>query len=93
LEAAISLSAGNNVCQVSLMDGVSPQDAAQVGEKLRAKATELNGSVFLLCGQAQIKESFDAWGDHIPGAPLMINLKQKLDPKGVFNPGRFLGGL
>ncbi len=35
----------------------------------------------------------DAWGDPPPSFPLMRALKDNFDPKGLCNPGRFVGGL
>ncbi len=35
----------------------------------------------------------DAWGDPPPSFPLMRALKANFDPKGLCNPGRFVGGL
>jgi glycolate oxidase FAD binding subunit len=35
----------------------------------------------------------DAWGEPPPSFPLMRALKSNFDPKGLCNPGRFVGGL
>jgi len=35
----------------------------------------------------------DAWGETPPSFPLMRALKSNFDPKGLCNPGRFVGGL
>jgi glycolate oxidase FAD binding subunit len=35
----------------------------------------------------------DAWGEPPPSFPLMRALKANFDPKGLCNPGRFVGGL
>jgi glycolate oxidase FAD binding subunit len=35
----------------------------------------------------------DAWGEPPPSFPLMRALKHNFDPKGLCNPGRFVGGL
>jgi glycolate oxidase FAD binding subunit len=35
----------------------------------------------------------DAWGEPPPSFPLMRALKNNFDPKGLCNPGRFVGGL
>ena len=92
MEAALNISAGNNVTQVSLIDP-DPQAAAKVGEALRAKALELQGGVFIEAATPQIKQAIDPWGPERSDAGLMKTIKNKLDPSGVFCPGRFLGGL
>jgi glycolate oxidase FAD binding subunit len=37
--------------------------------------------------------SLDAWGTPGDALPLMRALKQRLDPQGTLNPGRFVGGI
>ncbi len=37
--------------------------------------------------------AFDAWGDAGDALPLMRAVKQRLDPLGTLNPGRFVGGI
>ena len=92
LEAAINVSAGNNVTQVSLVAD-DPEAAAKVAEVLRTKARELKGGVFMETATPRIKQAVDAWGPERSDAGLMKKIKRKLDPNGVFCPGRFLGGL
>jgi FAD/FMN-containing dehydrogenase len=35
----------------------------------------------------------DAWGSGGDALPLMLSVKQQLDPHGTLNPGRFIGGI
>jgi len=35
----------------------------------------------------------EAWGTPPPAFALMRALKERFDPRGTFNPGRFVGGL
>ena len=38
-----------------------------------------------------IKQVFDVWDDVGGGLPLMRQVKSRFDPKGIMNPGRFVG--
>jgi glycolate oxidase FAD binding subunit len=41
----------------------------------------------------RVRDRIDAWGPPPPSFPLMQALKANFDPKGLCNPGRFVGGL
>ncbi len=38
-----------------------------------------------------LKKQIDVWGDAPPGMEIMRRIKQKFDPSGILNPGRFAG--
>jgi len=38
-------------------------------------------------------DNVDVWGPEPPGFQVMRRLKERFDPWGVLNPGRFIGGL
>ena len=42
---------------------------------------------------AAVKEGLDVWGEVPGGADVMRRIKAELDPKGMFNPGRFVEGI
>jgi glycolate oxidase FAD binding subunit len=39
------------------------------------------------------RDHVDAWGPLAPSFGLMRTLKERFDPHGLCNPGRYLGGL
>ena len=41
----------------------------------------------------ELKHGLDVWGPPPPGLEIMRRLKLALDPHGILNPGRFVGGL
>jgi glycolate oxidase FAD binding subunit len=41
----------------------------------------------------QVKQRLDAWGPAGDYLGLTRRVKEKFDPRGVLNPGRFLGGI
>jgi glycolate oxidase FAD binding subunit len=62
-------------------------------EGLRREAEAVEGSLILQDAPASLKARMDAWGKPGEGIGVMRRLKAKFDPRGLCNPGRFLGGL
>lgn len=62
-------------------------------QALRPQMHALQGHVIVESAPAPLRAKLDAWDE--PGASfrLMRALKQKFDPNGILNPGRFVGGL
>ena len=40
-----------------------------------------------------VKERVAVWDDPGPAARIMRGIKERLDPHGILNPGRFVGGI
>ena len=55
-------------------------------------ATRGSSIVFRAMPQ-RVRGRIDAWGEPPPSFPLMRALKTNFDPKGLCNPGRYVGGL
>jgi glycolate oxidase FAD binding subunit len=60
---------------------------------LRILTKRLEGYLVVEDIAPALKERVDVWG-HVSGTlPLMKRLKETLDPNGILNPGRFVGGI
>jgi glycolate oxidase FAD binding subunit len=52
-----------------------------------------DGQVVVATAPVALKTALDVWGPPPPGLAIMKALKDALDPNGVLNPGRFVGGI
>jgi hypothetical protein len=52
-----------------------------------------DGQVVVATAPVALKAALDVWGPPPPGLAIMKALKDALDPNGVLNPGRFVGGI
>ena len=86
--AQVMLQPGAGVAEVRLVGS----QAASALRSLRAAAGE-DGQVIVASAPPEIKAALDVWGPPPTGFPIMRALKEALDPNGVLNPGRFVGGI
>jgi glycolate oxidase FAD binding subunit len=66
--------------------------AAAVSEA-RSFALEREGNLVVESCPTGLKHRGDVWGEIGPALKLMRSLKDKLDPRGTLNPGRYVGGI
>ena len=84
--------AGVGVTYVALSGG-DEEAKVQVVEELREIWVRRGGSVVVREAPLSIKHRLDAWGPTGDYLGLTRRVKEKFDPRGVLNPGRFLGGI
>jgi glycolate oxidase FAD binding subunit len=59
----------------------------------RAAARARGGHLVVEWAPLGVRETCPVWDPPGPGVDLMRGLKARLDPQGVLNPGRFVGGI
>ena len=70
-----------------------PAPSAASALTLLRSAAGAEGQVVVASAPAAVKQGLDIWGPPPPGFPIMRALKQALDPNGILNLGRFVGGI
>jgi glycolate oxidase FAD binding subunit len=88
----ITAHAGNGVTYVGLSGG-DEESWAQIVEELREIWTRRGGSVVVREAPLAFKNRVEVWGPLGSRLELSRRVKEKLDPRGTLNPGRFVGGI
>ena len=84
--------AGIGVTYVGLSGG-DEEARAGVVEELREIWLRRGGSVILREASPAFKERVEVWGPIGTRLDLTRRVKDKFDPRGILNPGRFVGGI
>jgi glycolate oxidase FAD binding subunit len=84
--------AGIGVTYVSLSGG---DEEARIGvvQELREIWTRRGGSVVVRAASPSFKRRVEVWGPVGTRLELTRRVKEKFDPRGILNPGRFIGGI
>ena len=96
VSGAVVAHAGSGVVWACFLLGAKapPEEVlADALEGLRREAMAAEGSLVLQDAPATLKARVDAWGKPGDGFDVMRRLKAEFDPRGLCNPGRFLGGI
>ena len=89
---AVQAHAGNGIVRGHALGADEALEAlAPEIDRLRAEAGRDGGSLILPRCPTAWKDRLRVWGDPRPDWGLAERVKQALDPKGVMNPGRFVG--
>ena len=74
--------------QLSFIDALS-----NVAESVFKAVVDARGTATLLHAPQTLKQRINIWGPKRPDFHLMQSIKRSFDPKNIFSPGRFVGGL
>ncbi|MGZ3524609.1 MAG: FAD-binding oxidoreductase [Thermodesulfobacteriota bacterium] len=61
--------------------------------KLTSEAVESGGNLVVESSPLLIKKQVNVWGESRTDYPVMRRLKEQIDPAGILNRGRFVGGI
>lgn len=85
--------AENGIVRGMTPRSLTQDQAAQLVAACRHQASACGGAVVVTQAPSEWKGRLDVWGPPPADAWLMREVKAKLDPRGLFNPGRFVGGI
>ena len=86
--------AGNGILYAAFEGDTVPDDQMlSLVDWIRVHATGNNGFAIVEEIPSALKERANVWGTVGKAFPLMQRLKETLDPKGILNSGRFVGGI
>ncbi len=86
--------AGNGILYTAFEGEAVPDDQMlSLVDWIRVHATGNNGFAVVEEIPPALKERANVWGTVGKAFPLMQRLKETLDPNGILNPGRFVGGI
>jgi glycolate oxidase FAD binding subunit len=82
--------AGHGILMARL--AAAPEMLIQCIDALRREATTRRGSLVITDLPPALAGKLDPWGP-VAALAVMRRLKQRFDPNGILNPGRFVGGI
>jgi glycolate oxidase FAD binding subunit len=85
--------AGNGIVYGAFPFGLGLDEATLMVQNLSRWASEASGNLVLPRCPTEWKAVLPVWGKTAGDLAVMRAIKAKLDPRGVFNPGRFVGGI
>jgi glycolate oxidase FAD binding subunit len=89
--------AGSGIATLVLAGGEGELPGAAATVKalgwLRDQARAVSGELVVEWAPLAVKEEVSVWDAATPAVRIMQRIKAQLDPKGIMNPGRFVGGI
>ena len=97
MECALICHAGNGILYSYVFMGKARRPgkgaALHLIREFSSLAGQADGQLMVERSPAPLKKEMDVWGGPRGDYEIMRRLKHEIDPKGIFNPGRFVGGI
>jgi glycolate oxidase FAD binding subunit len=93
VSAAFIVHAGNGILYTYILEKAGKSGVVELIGKFTAEAVKFEGNLVVESCPREIKEKISVWGQQRNDQIIMRRLKEKMDPQGVLNPGRFVGGI
>lgn len=84
---------GNGIVLGHLPEWTPREECEKLLNETLEAARQATGNLTLLKCPPEWKATLPVWGASTPDRGLMKKIKHELDPKGIFNPGRFVDGI
>jgi glycolate oxidase FAD binding subunit len=93
LVGALTAHAGVGLVTAVLAGGTNPNAVVSTLTEWRALANGVGGHAMVEWAPLAVKERVAVWDAAGPTLRLMKGIKERLDPNGILNPGRFVGDI
>ncbi len=97
IESALIWRSGNGILYSYLFPGRSlkskMESMIELIRQLTSEAIKNEGNMMVESAPTILKKKISVWGEMRPEYQVMRRLKEEIDPRGIFSPGRFIGGI
>ena len=97
MDCAFICHAGNGILYSYVLPGKSfrskIESFVEVDRKADSEAVKNEGNLVVESSPPSIKKKVDVWGQSRSDYLVMRRLKEQIDPAGILNLGRFVGGI
>jgi len=97
MECAFISHSGNGILYTYVLGGEEGRSRAEsltkFIRKLISEAAKNEGNLVIEASPSSVKKKVDPWGKSRSDALIMRRIKRQIDPRGILNPGRFVGGI
>jgi FAD/FMN-containing dehydrogenase len=95
LDCALQAHAGNGICRIHFLKGTDNENGGErllaVVEHLLEHCRELGGNLIVERASPSLKPRLPIWGLPRGDQIVMKRIKEQIDPRGIFCPGRLAG--